>query len=245
MERMRLNKYIAGCGICSRREADRLIEDGRVLVDGRPAQMGMTVDGSEVVTVDGTPVSEKERKVLLLYHKPVGVVCTEKDPHAERTIATEVHYPIRVTYAGRLDKDSRGLLLLTNDGELIEELMRGANGHEKEYIVQVNKPVSADDLDKMEKGVYLKELDTVTRPCVTQKTGDRTFRIVLTQGLNRQIRRMCKVLGYHVTDLKRVRVANLELGELPEGKWRDATEEEIRVLRKLLKGKNGTVGVTE
>lgn len=230
MELTRLNKYLASCGICSRREADELIGNGEVLVNGLPAEMGMLVDGSEEIYCRGKRVEGQDPKVVLLYHKPAGVTCTEKDSHAERTIATEVDYPIRVTYAGRLDKESKGLLVLTNDGDLIEEMMRGANGHEKEYAVRVNKPILATDLDKMTKGIWLEELGVTTKPCRVRKTGENTFRIVLTQGLNRQIRRMCEQLGYRVVNLIRLRVVNLELGDLPEGQWREATEEEVKKL---------------
>lgn len=237
MERMRLNKYLASCGVCSRREADRLIEEGVVTINGVAAQMGMLVDGTEEIMVKGNPLSQKDPKVVLLYHKPPGVVCTERDPHAERTIATEVKYPIRVTYAGRLDKDSRGLLILTNDGDLIEEMMRGANCHEKEYVVRVDKPILSADLKKMNAGIYLEELGVTTRACRTRRIGDQAFRIVLTQGLNRQVRRMCEALGYRVVNLKRVRVANLNLGDLPEGEWREATEEEMKELWQALREK--------
>lgn len=239
MERVRLNKYLAACGVCSRREADRLIEEGAVQINGRTADLGMLVDGTEDILVRGRAVSKREPKVVLLYHKPPGVVCTEKDPHAERTIATEVDYPIRVTYAGRLDKDSRGLLILTNDGDLIEEMMRGQNGHEKEYVVRVDKPIEVSDLKKMESGVFLEELGVTTKPCRAKKIGDQAFRIVLTQGLNRQIKRMCLSLGYRVVNLKRVRVANLNLGDLPEGKWRELTQEEVEELWRALKVRGG------
>lgn len=235
MERIRINKYLANCGICSRREADKLIEEKKVLVNGQVAQMGMLVDGSEEILCDGRLVKGEEPKVVLLYNKPAGVVCTEKDVHAERTIRTEVNYPVRVTYAGRLDKDSRGLLILTNDGDLIEEMMRGANGHEKEYLVQVNRPVSTADLKKMEEGLWLEELEVTTKPCQIKKIGDRSFRMILTQGLNRQIRRMCRAMNYRVVSLKRLRVVNLELGDLPEGQLREATEEEIKRLWKALR----------
>lgn len=235
MEPMRLNKLLASRGVCSRREADRLLEEGRVTVDGVQAGMGAKVDGSADIRVDGKPIAGKPGTVLLLYHKPVGVVCTEKDPHAERTVATEVHYPVRVTYAGRLDKDSDGLLLLTNDGDLIQEMMRGANAHEKEYRVRVNRPVTEDFIKRMEAGVFLRELRVKTRPCRIEKTGEREFRIVLTQGLNRQIRRMCGELGYRVEKLTRLRVVNLMLGDLKPGEVREATENELEDLRKALK----------
>lgn len=235
MERIRLNKFLAECGVCSRREADRLIEAGRVQVDGSVAGMGVTVGDDQEILVDGRPVNRIEKKVVLLYNKPAGVVCTEKDSHAERTLATEVQYPVRVTYAGRLDKDSQGLLILTNDGDLIDEMMRGANGHEKEYSVIVNRPVTKTFLEKMAAGVYLEELDVTTRPCRVWQTGERSFRMVLTQGLNRQIRRMCGSLGYRVLGLRRLRVVNLHLGELKPGELREATEEEVKALWNALK----------
>ena len=192
----RLNKYLADCGICSRREADRMIEAGRVIVNGVPAQMGMRISEMDDITVDGRPLDKKDRKVVLAYYKPVGVTCTEKDKYAEKTIRDAIDYPIRVTYAGRLDKDSEGLLLLTNDGDLINGLMRAANYHEKEYLVRVNKPITDTFLQKMAEGVFLKELNVQTRPCQVEKEGKFVFRIVLTQGLNRQIRRMCRALGF-------------------------------------------------
>ena len=235
MAGVRLNKYLAECGICSRRAADRLIQEGQVTIDGRTAQMGEQVTGREKIAVNGKPVAGKQESVLLLYHKPEGVVCTEKDPHAQRTIATQIRYPVRVTYAGRLDKDSSGLLLMTNDGDLIEEMMRGSNGHEKEYIVRVDKNLTPSFLEKMGQGVYLKELDRTTRPCEISKIGARTFSIVLTQGLNRQIRRMCETLGYGVISLKRVRVVNLLLGDLRPGEYREASPQEIAELHRSLR----------
>ena len=235
MEMMRLNKYLASCGVCSRRDADKLIESGEVFVNNLPAQMGMLVDGSEEIYCAGRKIRGQEKKVVLLYNKPVGVTCTEKDEHAERTIATEVDYPIRVTYAGRLDKESKGLLILTNDGDLIDEMMRGANNHEKEYAVRVNKTVLETDLEKLAKGIYLPDLGVKTKPCKVRKTGERTFRIILTQGLNRQIRRMCNTVGYHVASLTRVRVVNLQLGNLEEGQYREATEEEVKRLWEALR----------
>ena len=201
----RLNKYLADCGICSRREADRMIEAGRVIVNGVPAQMGMRISETDDITVDGRPLDKKDRKVVLAYYKPVGVTCTEKDKYAEKTIRDAIDYPIRVTYAGRLDKDSEGLLLLTNDGDLINGLMRAANYHEKEYLVRVNKPITDTFLQKMAEGVFLKELNVQTRPCQVEKEGKFVFRIVLTQGLNRQIRRMCRALGFDAQGIKRVR----------------------------------------
>ena len=223
----RLNKYLADCGICSRREADRMIEAGRVIVNGVPAQMGLRISETDDLTVDGRPLDKKDRKVVLAYYKPVGVTCTEKDKYAEKTIRDAIDYPIRVTYAGRLDKDSEGLLLLTNDGDLINGLMRAANYHEKEYLVRVNKPITDTFLQKMAEGVFLKELNVQTRPCQVEKEGKFVFRIVLTQGLNRQIRRMCRALGFDAQGIKRVRVANITIGKLKPGNYRLLTAEEL------------------
>ena len=230
----RLNKYLADCGICSRREADRMIEAGRVMVNKAPASMGMRVSGTEDITVDGRLLDKKDRKVVLAYYKPVGVTCTEKDKSAEKTIRDAIDYPIRVTYAGRLDKDSEGLLLLTNDGDLINGLMRASNYHEKEYLVRVNKPVTDTFLQKMAEGVFLKELNVQTRPCQVEKEGTFVFRIVLTQGLNRQIRRMCRALGFDAQGIKRVRVANITIGKLKPGNYRLLTGEELEELYGLL-----------
>lgn len=229
-EKVRLNKYLSETGICSRREADRFIEEGKVLVNGRIAEQGMKVGDLDKIMVDGNPVARREKKVVLAYYKPVGVVCTERDKHAQVTIKDVLDYPVRVTYAGRLDKDSEGLLLMTNDGDLINGLMRAANFHEKEYLVRVNKPMSRDFLKKMSEGVMLKELKTKTRPCFVKEEGKFVFRIILTQGLNRQIRRMCKTLGYEVVSIRRVRVANIMLGDLKPGEIRPVAGSELKEL---------------
>ena len=204
-----------------------MIEAGRVIVNGVPAQMGMRISETDDITVDGRPLDKKDRKVVLAYYKPVGVTCTEKDKYAEKTIRDAIDYPIRVTYAGRLDKDSEGLLLLTNDGDLINGLMRAANYHEKEYLVRVNKPITDTFLQKMAEGVFLNELNVQTRPCQVEKEGKFVFRIVLTQGLNRQIRRMCRALGFDAQGIKRVRVANITIGKLKPGNYRLLTAEEL------------------
>lgn len=230
MAKERLNKYIASCGVCSRREADRLIQEGRVSVNGKRADMGMQVDGTEQISVNGKVLHGKNEKVVLAYYKPVGVTCTEKDRFADKKITDMVKFPVRVTYAGRLDKDSEGLILLTNDGELIDAMMRGSAGHEKEYIVKVNKEVTDEFLQQMTKGVYLKELNIMTRPCLVERVGKFTFRIVLTQGVNRQIRRMSGELGYKVTALKRIRVVNIELANLKPGQFRQISENELQLL---------------
>ncbi|MDO4332174.1 MAG: pseudouridine synthase [Eubacteriales bacterium] len=229
-EKVRLNKYLSEAGVCSRREADRLIEEGKVFVNGKSAEPGMKVNDLDKIIADGKEVLSREKKVVLAYYKPVGVVCTERDRHAQVTIKDVLDYPVRVTYAGRLDKDSEGLLLMTNDGDLINGLMRAANFHEKEYLVRVNKPISREFLKKMSEGVMLKELDVKTRPCFVKEEGKFVFRIILTQGLNRQIRRMCKTLGYDVKSIRRVRVANILLGDLEPGKIRPVTGTERREL---------------
>ena len=262
----RLNKLLSAMGVCSRREADRLIESGKVLVDGVPAKMGQKVRldqtvvcrgkvvgrgetaapgaGSGKVAQDARPASshrpmKKPRPVLLAVNKPKGVVCTASDKDKAPNIVDMIQYPVRVYYVGRLDKDSEGLVLMTNQGDLVNKIMRSGNAHEKEYQVVVDRPVTAEFLARMEKGVRLKELDRTTLPCKVRKTGDKRFSIVLTQGLNRQIRRMCEALGYRVKTLKRVRIMNLELGSLKTGEYREITKEEYRELKRLLEGRAG------
>lgn len=230
MEAVRLNKYLADHGVCSRREADRLIEQGRVMVNGSIAPMGCKVTDNDTISVNGKTMGRKPDKAVLAFYKPVGVTCTEKDKHAEKIINDYVKYPVRLTYAGRLDKDSEGLLLLTNDGDLIEAMMRGAHGHEKEYIVKVNKEITEEFLQSMAQGVYLKDLETTTRPCRINRIGKYTFQIILTQGLNRQIRRMCQALGSQVTSLKRIRVMNIELGDLKPGAYVEIKGEQLTKL---------------
>ena len=229
----RLNKYLAECNICSRREADKLIDQGRVKVNGQKAVSGMQVSGQDCVEVNGRQVKPASSRVVLAYNKPVGVTCTERDKHAEKTIVEAVKYPVRLTYAGRLDKDSDGLIILTNDGELIQRMMRGANRHEKEYVVRVDREYTDDFLVKMSQGVYLKELNETTRPCLAERIGKYTFRIILTQGLNRQIRRMCENFGYKVKSLTRIRVMNIELAGIKSGTYRELKGEELTTLYRL------------
>lgn len=231
-DKIRINKYLSANGFCSRREADRLIEQGRVTINGIAAVMGDKAGIGDVVRVGNRQVGTENKKVVLAFYKPKGVVCTEKDAHADKIVKDWVHYPVRVTYAGRLDKDSEGLLLLSNDGDLIQAMMKGTNNHEKEYIVKTDREITDDFLSKMEKGVYLKELSLTTKSCRVEKIGKYTFRIILTQGVNRQIRRMCAVFGYRVNALKRIRVMNIELGDLREGQFRELTEEELVLLYK-------------
>ena len=232
MEQMRLNKYLAHCGICSRREADRLIEQGKVLVNGQKAVAGQTVDETDEVTVSGKVVRESKKTVVLAYNKPVGVTCTEKDSHADIKITDVIEYPQRVTYAGRLDRDSEGLLLLTNDGDLIQAMMRGAGDHEKEYVVKVDRKVTDEFLDKITSGIYLKDLKITTKPCKAEQIGKFTFKIILTQGVNRQIRRMCSACGYEVKSLKRIRVMHVELGNLKPGEYVELSDIDVERLYK-------------
>lgn len=230
---VRINKYLAECGICSRREADKYIEQGKVKVNQQTAVSGMQVSEQDVVEFTGKVIQPKNRKIVLAYYKPIGVTCTEKDTHADKTIIQALNYPVRLTYAGRLDKDSEGLIIMTNDGDLIQQMMKGANGHEKEYTVKVNKEITLDFLEKMSQGVYIKELAQMTRPCKLKQIGKYTFQIILTQGLNRQIRRMCQEFGYQVTSLRRDRVVNIELNGLRSGKYRELQGEELAQLYRL------------
>ena len=230
----RLNKYLAECGICSRREADRLIDLGKVYVNHERAVSGMQVSDTDIVEVNGKEVKSRERKIVLAYYKPVGVTCTEKDRHAKKTIVEALNYPVRLTYAGRLDKDSEGLMIMTNDGELIQRMMKGSNYHEKEYTVKVNKEITDEFLSGMRNGVYLRELNQTTRPCKVEKKGKYTFDIVLTQGLNRQIRRMCQSFGYNVTSLRRDRVVNIEIDNLRPGQYREINGRELELLYEMV-----------
>lgn len=227
---VRLNKYLAQSGICSRRDADKLIEQGLVCINGQTAQTGSKVLPQDKVTLRGQAVQKQEQKIVLAYYKPVGVVCTERDKHAKVKVQDDLQYPVRVTYAGRLDKDSEGLLLMTNDGSLIDAMMRGANRHEKEYQVRVNKELTKEAIDTLQAGVYLKELELTTRPCEIRQTGKYTMQMILTQGVNRQIRRMCQSVGYEVKELKRTRVMNVGLANLKPGEYRELSEEEKQCL---------------
>lgn len=231
MDAIRLNKYLSEQGICSRREADRLIEVGKVTVDGRKAQVGEKVTGQELIVCDGRPVGKaagqkKAKPVLLVVNKPRGIVCTTSDKDRAPNVLDLIKYPTRVYPVGRLDKDSEGLLLMTNQGELANQIMHAGNLHEKEYLVTVDQPFNGAFIKKMQEGVELKELGVTTRPCRVEATGPKSFKIILTQGLNRQIRRMCEELGYHVVTLKRVRIMNILLGRLNTGDFRKVTSKE-------------------
>jgi len=235
-ELFRLNKYLSDAGVCSRRAADAAIEAGKVTVNGQIAQMGMKVSSDDLVMFEGKPVSNQgKRQILIAYNKPAGIVCTA-EKREKNNIVDHINYPERIYPIGRLDKDSTGLILLTNQGELVNKIMRGVNAHEKEYIVTVDKDINADFIKKMQAGVYLDELEVTTRKCQVTKLGPTKFKIILTQGLNRQIRRMCQALGYRVHSLKRVRIMNINLGDLKEDTYRDVSLHELKVLNKMLEG---------
>lgn len=232
-ESIRINKYLSEAGICSRREADRQIERGIVTINGRPASMGDKVSPGDVVMYGKKRVSMEEEVILLAVNKPSGIVCTSEKREKDN-IVDYLDYPKRIYPIGRLDKNSHGLLLMTNQGELANQIMRSRNYHEKEYIVKVSRDITEDFLRKMSSGVYLEELKVTTRPCQVEKVGKRTFRIILTQGLNRQIRRMCEQFQYRVLDLKRVRIMNIHLGNLKEGTYRNVSGQEWKDLQEQL-----------
>lgn len=218
---MRINKYLSAQGVCSRREADRLLEAGRITVDGVTAMCGQQVDDNSVICIDGSRISdEKPQDVLMAFNKPRGIVCTTTDNQGKNNIVDYIGYDKRIYPVGRLDKDSDGLILLTNNGEITDKILRSVNGHEKEYVVKVNKKITDTFLKSMAEGVYLKELDVTTKPCRLSRINNYTFRIILTQGLNRQIRRMCQESGYKVESLTRIRIMNIELGGLKIGEYR-------------------------
>lgn len=228
----RINKYLSEAGYCSRRAADKLIEQGRVTINGKVPEMGTKIAPGDEVRVNGKLISApKEKFVYLAFNKPVGIVCTTDTRVEKNNIVDYINYPKRIFPIGRLDKPSEGLIFMTNDGDIVNKILRARNNHEKEYIVSVNKPINRDFIQKMRNGVPI--LGTVTRRCKVEQLGRNRFRIVLTQGLNRQIRRMCEYLGYEVTRLKRVRIMNVEL-DLPVGKWRDLTEAELKELNRLV-----------
>lgn len=227
----RLNKFISETGIVSRREADRLIEQGAVKVNGRRAEVGMRVTDADRVTVRGKPLRARPRPVYLVYNKPVGVTCTT-DPADPTNIVDAVSYPQRIFPIGRLDKPSQGLILLTNDGDIVNKILRAGNAHEKEYQVRVKRPINREFIERMGAGIPI--LGTVTKRCAVRQTGANGFTIVLTQGLNRQIRRMAEYLGHEVTYLRRVRLMNIRLGRLAPGQWRELSGAEMATLESML-----------
>ena len=227
---MRINKFISETGICSRREADKWIEAKRVTINGKIAELGSTAEPDDDVRIDGKRIGEKKRPVYIALNKPVGITCTT-ELHVKGNIVDFVNHKERIFPIGRLDKDSEGLILLTNDGDIVNKILRAENNHEKEYIVTVNKPITPSFVDGMSQGVWI--LGTKTKPCKVTQIGERVFKIILTQGLNRQIRRMCQAFGYTVVKLKRVRIMNIKLDSLKIGQWRDLTEKEFTDLMRL------------
>ena len=240
-EKIRINKYLSDIGVCSRREADRLTEAGRVTANGELVSTGMKILPDAEICIDGKPVKKQEKKILLLFHKPKGIVCSTRQQRNEMTVTEYLDYPVRIYPIGRLDKDSEGLLLVTNNGDIINQIMRAGNYHEKEYLVTVDKPVTEEFVEQMSRG-GIPVLDARTRPCKVEKIGKYRFRIILTQGLNRQIRRMCEYCGCRVKKLVRVRVMNIELGNLPKGQYRDVTEAEMQELYRQLRAGNKKAG---
>ncbi len=230
---IRINKYLAEAGVCSRRGADELVAKGLVTVNDIMAEPGTKVAFEDVVKVKGKPVKPVEEKVIIAYNKPLGLTCTasHEDPD---NIFDHTDFGMRLSYVGRLDKDSHGLLLLTNDGDLSNAIQKSVNNHEKEYRVRVNKPITEEFIKSMEKGVPI--LGTVTKPCRLMKVDNFSFKIIITQGLNRQIRRMCDYFGYRVVNLKRVRVINIKLGNLKPGEWRKISKDEEEALRQKVRG---------
>ena len=226
-EQIRLNKFLSDAGYCSRREADRLVEQGAVKVNGKTAVMGQKVTINDSIMVKGKNISREEEQILIALNKPVGIECTT-DLNNPDNIVDFINFDKRIYPIGRLDKNSQGLILLTNDGSIVNNILKGSNYHEKEYVVTVDKPVTDDFIKKMSTGVRI--LDQVTRPCKVAKVKKHVFNIVLTQGLNRQIRRMCGELGYNVQKLKRIRIMNIELGNLPVGQYRKVTDSELKEL---------------
>ena len=225
--REKLNKFLSDAGVCSRREGDRLIEAGKVVVNGKVALMGQKVTINDDIVVNGQRVSREDERILIALNKPVGIECTT-DLNNKDNIVDFVNYPKRIYPVGRLDKNSQGLILMTNDGSLVNSILKASNGHEKEYHVWTDKQITDEFVEKMSSGVEI--LDTVTRPCKVVRLKKNMFSIVLTQGLNRQIRRMCEALGYRVVKLKRIRIMNIQLGNLPIGSYRDVTKEEFETM---------------
>ncbi len=228
---MRINKYLSETGIISRRGADKWIAEGKVTINGEPATVGSQVQDGDIVCIDGKEGKKEQQLVYIALNKPVGITSTT-ERHIKGNVVDFVNHPLRIFHIGRLDKESEGLLLLTNDGDIVNKILRAENHHEKEYIVQVDKPITEQFINKMSAGVDI--LDTTTLPCYVEKISDKVFKIILEQGLNRQIRRMCSALGYSVNRLQRIRIMNIKLGNLKVGQWRDLTDKEQTELFKLL-----------
>ena len=235
----RINKYLSEVGYCSRREADRLIKEGKVTINGEIPEIGGKVEEGDQVEVVGQKLEKltKQKNVYLAFNKPVGIVCTTDRKVEPDNVIDFIKYPTRIFPIGRLDKPSEGLIFLTNDGDIVNKILRARNNHEKEYIVKVNRPINSDFIKSMSNGVEI--LDTITKNCFVKQLGPRNFKIILTQGLNRQIRRMCEALGYRVLSLKRVRIMNIKL-DVPTGKYRELSEEELLELNGLLENSSKT-----
>jgi len=232
MQLTRINKFLSEAGYCSRREADKLIDQGRVTVNGEVPEMGTKIANGDVVRVNGKTITNQDEKpIYIAFNKPVGIVCTTDSGVEKDNIIDFINYPKRIFPIGRLDKASEGLIFLTNDGDIVNKILRASNNHEKEYIVTVNKPISSTFIDRMGMGISI--LDTITKKCEVERLGNYNFRIVLTQGLNRQIRRMCEALDYEVTSLKRIRIMNVLL-DIPVGEWRDITDEELATINEMV-----------
>ncbi len=240
----RINKYLSSCGYCSRREADRLINEKRVRIDGVIAELGSRVSDGQQVMVDDRLVAVSDERLLIAFNKPVGIVCTTTDKQGDNNIVDYIGFDKRIYPIGRLDKDSEGLILLTNQGQLMDDILRSVNGHEKEYIVTVNKKLEPDFAKKMSQPMYIKELDRWTKKCAVKVVDERTFNIILTQGLNRQIRRMSQILGYKVVKLKRIRIMNINLGNLKTGEYRYVSDSEYKTLVEMI-GRKGEKGSYE
>jgi len=231
-EQVRINKYLSEIGYCSRRAADKLIQEGRITVNGKTVEMGVKVTPSDTIAVDGITLDQQgDAPVYIAFNKPVGIVCTTDTRVEKDNIIDYINFPTRIFPIGRLDKPSEGLIFLTNDGDIVNKILRARNQHEKEYIVTVNRPITEEFIQKMSQGVSI--LDTVTRPCVVKQTHKKAFRIILTQGLNRQIRRMCEYLDYRVVTLKRIRIMNVSL-DIGKGKWRHLTKKEMAEINRLV-----------
>lgn len=232
---IRINKYLSEVGHCSRRAADKLLEEGRITLNGVVPELGTRVQPGDEVAVDGEVVAGNDQeRIVIAYHKPVGIVCTTDQRREKDNIIDAINFPTRIYPVGRLDKMSEGLIFLTNDGDIVNDILRARYGHEKEYHVTVNQPITDDFLEKMSAGVAI--LDTVTLPCEVEQTGRQAFKIVLKQGLNRQIRRMCEALGYRVRRLKRTRIIHVELGDLAVGQYRSLDDQELNRLRQSTQG---------
>ena len=235
----RINKYLSEVGYCSRREADILIKGGKVTINGEISEIGTKVEEGDQVRVKGKKIekSKKQKNIYLAFNKPVGIVCTTDRRVEPNNVIDYIKYPKRIFPIGRLDKPSEGLILLTNDGDIVNKILRAKNNHQKEYLVSVNRQINKDFIQSMSNGVQI--LDTITKSCIVKQLGPKKFKIILTQGLNRQIRRMCESLGYRVKSLKRIRIMNIKL-DLPTGKYRDLTKQELLELNRLLKNSSQT-----